>query len=273
MKKRTWLWGRQILSGCFILLFLAAVSSAAEWPTKTIIINCVTSVGGTIDMVVRAFVPEISNILGVPVIVVNMPGGGGGICAQNTYNAPNDGYTWQAQGGQLRVMTVLGYHDKPPKDWYCTPLAGYTCSIAVRADSPYKTFSDLVEAMKKNPGKIPLSGSYRSTSWAMSYELMKKVTGLGGLYVPYSGDPAVHVALLSGDIQFEMSTVMGQVELLKGGKIRALAHFDDKPIHIKGYGNIPAITDFLPALKPHLPFPAWASISLRADTPTNLVIN
>jgi tripartite-type tricarboxylate transporter receptor subunit TctC len=261
-----WL-GKLIMLSFIAFFHIQAVSSAAEWPTKAITINCVTPAGGLVDVAVRAFVPEISKILGVPVIVVNMPGGGGGICAQNTYAAPNDGYTWQAMGGQIRVMTVLGYHDKPPKDWYCLPIVGYTAAIAVRADSPYKTFPDLIEAMKKNPDKILLSGSYPSTSWGMGYELMKKVTGLGGRYVTYPGDPPTHVALLSGDLQFVMTGLGGQVELLKGGKIRALAHFHDKPIHIQGYGDIPAITDFLPAMKPYLPFPAWASVSLRADTP------
>ncbi len=261
------LFGGLILLGSFALLSFVAVSSAAEWPAKTITINCTTAVGGGVDMAARAFAPEISKILGVPIVVVNLPGGGGGICAQNTYAAPNDGYTWQAQGAQLRVMGVLGYHDKSPKEWYCIPLVGYTAAIIVKADSPYKTYPDLIEAIKKDPDKIPYSGSYRSTSWGINLDLIKKVTGLGGRYVPFSGTPPTHVALLSGDITYALTGIGEHAELLKGGKVRALAHFDDKPYHMKGYGDIPAITDFLPALKPHLPFPAWASLSLRADTP------
>jgi len=59
----------------------------------------------------------------------------------------------------------------------------------------------------------------------------------------------------------------GTCHALKGGKVRALAHFDDRPYRIEGYGDIPAITDFLPALRPYLPLPAWNSLSLRVDTP------
>lgn len=64
-----------------------------------------------------------------------------------------------------------------------------------------------------------------------------------------------------------MTGISEQAELLRGKKIRALAVFHDKPYPLKGYGDVPAITDFLPELKPHLPFPAWASISMRADIP------
>jgi tripartite-type tricarboxylate transporter receptor subunit TctC len=258
--------GKLMILSFFALLSFVEVCSAAEWPTKGITLNCTTAAGGGVDMAARAFAPEISKILGVPITVINLPGGGGGICAQNTYMAPNDGYTWQAQGAQLRVMGVLGYHDKSPKEWYCIPLYGYTAAIIVRSDSPYKTFPDLVDAIKKNPN-MPASASYPSTSWAINYELMKKVTGLGGRYVPYSGTPPTHVGLLTGDIVWAMTGVAEHASLLKGGKVRALAHFDDKPYKVEGYGEIPAITDFLPTLKSYLPLPAWNSLSLRVDTP------
>ena len=266
-KKDKWLSGRPILVGFFVLLSLTAVSAAQEWPKKAITVNSASSVGGSVDTASRAFAREMSQVLGVPITIINMPGGGGGIAAQNTYLAANDGYTWQAQGGQLRTVGVLGYHDKSPKEWYCMPLVGYTSAIIVRADSPYKTFRDLIEALKKDPDKIPCGAGYRSASWGINYELMKKVTGLGGRYVPYAGSSPTQVALLTGEIQFAVTGIGEHAELLKGGKVRALAHFEDKPYHVKGYGDIPAITDFLPVLKPYFPFPAWASFSLRGDTP------
>jgi tripartite-type tricarboxylate transporter receptor subunit TctC len=124
-----------------------------------------------------------------------------------------------------------------------------------------------MEALEKNPGNIPCGAGYPSASWAIYYQLMKKVTGLGGRYVTYPGSSPTHVALLAGEIQFAVTGIVEHAEFLKSGKVRALAHFGDKPYHVNGYGDIPAITDFVPAMKPFFPFPAWSSFSLRADTP------
>jgi tripartite-type tricarboxylate transporter receptor subunit TctC len=97
--------------------------------------------------------------------------------------------------------------------------------------------------------------------------IFKKATGLWGRYIPYGGGAPTLVALLSGDIQFTMNGVGEQAELLRGKKIRALAVFDNKSYYMKGYGEIPPITDFLPELKPYLPYPAWTSFSFRSNTP------
>jgi len=256
-----------ILLGSLILISSAPALAAETWPTRPITTINGSAVGGFTDLISRVFGNEMSKVLGVPIVATNVTGGGGGIAAHNVFVAPNDGYTWQVQGAQIRTMGVLGYHDSSPKDWYVVPLAGYLASIAVKEDSPYKTLSDLAEALRKNPNQITYGCSYPSSAWTIYMTVIKKAAGLRGRYVPYTGDSTTHVALLQGDIQFVMTGVGTQAELLKGKKIRSLAVFDNKPYTVKGYGEIPAITDFLPELKHYLPFPAWTSYSLRADVP------
>ncbi len=251
----------------FSLLPLTTALAAEEWPTRTITVINGSAVGGFVDIIARPFAHEMSKVLGVPIMVTSITGGGGGIAAQNVFQAPGDGYTWQAQGAQIRVMGVMGYHDSGSKDWYVLPLVGYLAAFVVKEDSPYKTFPDLLEAMKKNPDKIPFGCSYLSSGWGVMMGIFKKATGLWGRYIPYGGGAPTLVALLSGDIQFAMNGVGEQAELLRAKKIRALAVFHDKPYYLKGYGDIPAITDFLPELKPYLPHPAWTSFSLRSNTP------
>jgi tripartite-type tricarboxylate transporter receptor subunit TctC len=144
-----------IFLSSFALLPLAAALAAEEWPTRTITVINGSAVGGLADVIARPFAHEMSKVLGVPIVVTSITGGGGGIAAQNVFQAPNDGYTWQAQGAQIRVMGVMGYHTSGPKDWYVLPLVGYLAAFVVREDSPYKTFPDLLEALKKNPDKTP----------------------------------------------------------------------------------------------------------------------
>jgi tripartite-type tricarboxylate transporter receptor subunit TctC len=208
-----------------------------------------------------------SKVLGVPIVVVNMPGGGGGIAAENSFRAPNDGYTWHAQGSAFRTFAVMGLHTAAPKDWYCIPTITYIGAIAVREDSPYKTFPQLIEALKKEPGKIPFAASPLASCWRVSMEILRKTTGLTGRLVVYPGAATSLTALLSRDIEYVMCGIGEQAELLKGKKVRALAAFDYEPYKVEGYGTIPAITDYLPEVKKYLPYQGWSSISLRGDIP------
>jgi len=258
------------LLGIFFLLgspFMPQHAIAKDWPSKTITVDVGVTPGGFTDTSTRALVAEMSKTLGVPIVVVNMPGGGGGIAAENVFRVPNDGYTWHAQGSAFRTFAVMGLHASDPKDWYCVPTITYVGAIAVKEDSPYKTFPDLVEAMKKDPGKIPYAASPLASAWRISMEILRMATGLSGRLVVYPGAATSLVALLSGDIQFAMCGIGEQAELLKGKKIRALAAFNEKPYQLKGYGEIPSMTDYLPKLKSYLPYQGWSSISLRADIP------
>lgn len=244
-----------------------AFAQGREWPTKTISVVIGVAPGSILDVTTRAIAAEMSKLLEVPIVAVNAPGGGGGIAADTVFRAPNDGYTWHAQGSAFRNFAVMGLHSATPKEWYCLPTVTYVAAVSVRADSPYKTLPDLVEALKKEPGKIPYSASLPGTAYRLSMEIMRSATGLSGRFVSYPGAAAGQVATLSGDVQYLCSGIGEQAELLRGKKLRALAAFDTKPYHLKGYGDIPAITDFLPALKPHLPYQGWSSLSFRADTP------
>lgn len=251
----------------FTLLIAPQITAAIEWPAKTITIVCGTTPGGVTDVTTRSIAAEMAKILGVAIVVVNMPGGGGGVAAENVFRAPNDGYTWHTQGSGFRTFAVMGLHSAPPKEWYCIPTTTYVGAVSVKEDSPYKTFADLVEALKKEPGKIPFSASLPGTAWKISMEIMRQATGLSGRYVSYPGTSVGQVAVLTGDVQYVMSGIGEQAELLRGKKLRALATFNTKPYNLKGYGVIPAITDYLPELKKHLPYQGWSAITLRWDIP------
>jgi tripartite-type tricarboxylate transporter receptor subunit TctC len=248
-------------------LTLLPFATAKDWPTKSITVNVGVAAGGTTDTGTRVIVNEMSNLLGVPILVVNMPAGSGGIAFDNTFRKPNDGYTWTSHGTPLRTCGVMDFHRSAPKDWYALPTVTQIGAFAVREDSPYKTFPDLIEALKKNPGKIPYAASTPSTFLRVAMEIMRISTDLSGRFVPYMGSVPSQVALLSGDVQFVLTGIGEQAPLLRGKKIRCLAAFSDKPYFLKDYGEIPAVSDFLPQIKPYLPFTGLTTIALRADTP------
>lgn len=107
VKSISLLFGIFVLAGSLIMLPLV---EAKDWPTKPITVVVGMPPGGMASTTARVVVNEMSKILGVPIIVIDVGGGGGGIGAEKVFRAPNDGYTWYAQGTALESLGVMGFH-------------------------------------------------------------------------------------------------------------------------------------------------------------------
>ena len=259
-----WVFCMLILIGS---LMLVPFGAAQEWPTKTITLIYGGAAGSVGDLSTRIVVDEMSKILGVPIVVVNMPGAGGGIGVHHAFSQPADGYTWHSQGSAFRTFATMGTHPAKPTDWHVLSTVTFVTAISVRADSPYKTFPDLVAALKKNPGKIPYSAAMPGTAYRLAMEVMKGATGLSAKFVTYTGSAPSGLAVLTGDVEFCSLGVGETIELVRGKKLRPLTVFDTKPYNLEGFGEIPPITNYLPELKAHLPYQGWMMITMRADIP------
>lgn len=266
LKLLAWLCGMLVLLGSLVLLPLA-LEAAEKWPTRPITVVVHVAPGGGTDLATRALANEMSKTLGVPIVVQNILGGGGAVASKKVILEPPDGYTWLSAGSSWKNLGPMGLHDTNLKEWYCLPLIGVYGSIAVKEDSPYKTLRDVVEALKKSPGKVTCGASTPSSPWRVTMEIFNKATGLKLRYVPYTGSAPTHSALLAGEIDVCITALQEQVELLKGGKIRSLGVFLDQSYPLEGYKEIPAITGLVPELKPHFPLTFWFWFSLRADVP------
>jgi tripartite-type tricarboxylate transporter receptor subunit TctC len=259
-----WIFCMLILIGS---LMLVPFGAAQEWPTKTITLIYGGAAGSVGDLSTRIVVDEMSKILGVPIVVVNMPGAGGGIGVHHAFSQPADGYTWHSQGSAFRTFATMGTHPAKPTDWHVLITVTYVDTICVRADSPYKTFPDLAEAIRKNPGKIAYSAAMPGTAYRLAMEIMKGATGLSAKFVTYTGSAPSGLAVLNGDVAFCSLGIGEVVELVRGKKLRPLAVFDTQPYNLAGFGEIPAITNYLPELKTHLPYQGYMMITMRSDIP------
>jgi len=178
---------------------------------------------------------------------INKPGAIGAMAMDFVWSKPADGYWWMgatSYGGQLRIMG----HTKLVawKDWQYYRAAGSRGAFSVRADSPFKTLKDFVEAVRKNPGKYRVSNSGVGGSWHQQNEQFK--AALGGLKwqeVPYKGGAPGVLACLQGEVDVASSGLHEAIEFIRAGKMRNLAIFDDEPITLKdGTVLLPANTDF-----------------------------
>jgi tripartite-type tricarboxylate transporter receptor subunit TctC len=212
-----------------------------------------------------------SRILKQPVIVENKAGAGGGVGMSMAAKAKPDGYTVLMA---LSSISIVPEADKilERAPMYqlnqLVPIARFTADptvLAVRADSPWKTAKDFVEAARKAPGKIPYGSSGNYGTMHVPMEMLAANAGVKLLHVPYTGAGPAVLALLSSNVDAVSSgpsTVIGHV---KAGKIRVLATWGD--------ARHPALPD-IPTLKElgyDAQFSQWTGLFVPAGTPPDVI--
>lgn len=211
---------------------IAAATSAfgQAFPSKPITLICPWPPGGSTDLHLRKFGEIASKYLGQPVIVDNKPGGGGMIGPSNMAKlARPDGYTLS----QLPITAYRLPHQRKV-DWdalndftYIIGISGYTFGVVVKADSPFKTFQDLIAYAKANPGKLSYGSTGQGTSPHLLMEEVGMKTGATFLHAPFKGNADSTQALMGGHIMAQ-SDATGWGRHVDAGTFRLLVTFGEK---------------------------------------------
>jgi len=198
---------------------------AADYPTRPITMIIQMAAGGTSDIVARKLADLASKDLGQPIIPVNKPGGGGTIGVNEMIQSKADGYTIGCIS--LPTVAVIPHLRKLPYDplkdiSHICNFCPYDMGLVVRSDSPWKTFEDLIEYSKQNPGKLSYGTPGPGTINHLSVEMLMRHYNLKWKHVPFSGMAEGTTALLGGHIDLE-STPPGEVmQHIMAGKMRLL---------------------------------------------------
>ncbi len=256
-----------------ILCASAALPPVAQtdYPSKPVTMIVPFPPGGVADITARPLAEAMGRILKQPIVVENKAGAGGGVGMQYVARAKPDGYTVLLALSSISIIPeadkVLG-RDPMFQLNQLVPIARFTADptvLAVRADSPYKSAADLIEAARKAPGAIPYGSSGNYGTMHVPMEMLTGTTGTKMLHVPFTGAGPAVVALLGGQVEALStgpSSVIGQV---KGGKIRVLATW--------GETRHPAFPD-VPTLKElgyDAQFSQWTGLFVPAGTPEPVV--
>jgi tripartite-type tricarboxylate transporter receptor subunit TctC len=231
---------RLLLASCGAAALLAPLGASAQaFPNRPVTLVVPWPAGGSTDRHMRALAELASKHLGQNVIVENKPGGGGTIGPGTmAMNAKPDGYTIaQFPLGMLRIPHMQKMPWDPMKDFtYIVGISGYTFGFTVRADSPYKTFKDYIEAARKEPGKI----DYGSTGVGSSPHLLMEELAINAKvqlnHVPFKGNADLQQALLGGHVMAQ-SDATGWDKFVDGGQMRLLVTFGEK--RTKRWPNVP----------------------------------
>src|SRR4051812_7897663 len=219
----------------FAFAFAAALTASAQtdYPARTVTMVVPFPPGGVADITARPVAEAMTRILKQTVVVENKSGAGGGVGMQYVARAKPDGYTLLMALSSISIIPeadkVLG-RDPMYQLGQFIPIARFTADptvLAVRADSPYKSVKDLIDAAKQNPGTIPYGSSGNYGTMHVPMEMLDGAAGVKMLHVPFTGAGPAVVALLGGQVQALStgpSSIMGQY---KSGKVRVLATWGD----------------------------------------------
>lgn len=226
-----------------VLFVLVAQQSEAAYPEKPITVICPFSAGASYDMTSRAISNAVSKIIGQPVVVMNKVGGGTFLANAELSNASPDGYTLIINASSSLCLSP--HLRKAPFDpWKLTPIMAYgiyPMVVAVKADSPFKTFNDLLDYIKNKPGelKIATSGGPDVMDNLPLY-ILQSEKKLDFKFVPYEGGAPAAAAVIGGHVP-ALAGGGGAIVHIKDGKLRGLVSFTSQ--RLTGLPDIPTGKD------------------------------
>ena len=203
---------------------------AQAWPTRPITLIVPWPAGGSTDRHLRGLLALAAKHLGQNIIVENKPGGGGtSAVGTMALTAKPDGYTIaQFPLGMLRLPQMQKVQWNPLTDFsFIIGVTGYTFGVTVRADSPYKSFNDYIEAARKTPGKIDYGSTGIGTSPHLIMEELAENAKVDLVHVPFKGNADLTQALLGGHVMAQ-SDATGWDKYVDGGQMRLLVTFGEQ---------------------------------------------
>lgn len=205
----------------------AASVQAQEWkPSKPVRLLVGFAPGGSADLLARLVQTPLSESLGVPVVVENVPGAAGNIAADKVAKSAPDGYTiGMGAAGAMAVTHLLNPKGTPYKADDFTPIAMLATQpnvVIVGPNLPVKTLADFTAYVKKNPS-VTYGTSGVGTSNHLIAETMLHKLGVDMVHAPYKGATPVITDLMGGHIAMTVDNITTAASLVKAGKVKALA--------------------------------------------------
>jgi putative tricarboxylic transport membrane protein len=228
-----------------VIAILLSASAFAFRPTRPIEVVVHTGPGGGSDLLARAVagMMEKERLLPVRMQVVNKTGGGGAVAA--AYLAEKEGD--QNTIGFFTGVWLTGPLSSPEykvtlRD--LTPVARLVLEpalIAVKADAPYKTMADFIDAAKKNPGQLKQSGGSVTSRDNVVRQLLQKHTGARWAFISFPGGGERIAALLGGHVNMMVIEPAEAGEHIRAGNMRVLAQVSEA--RLPGFPNVPTLKE------------------------------
>ncbi len=259
------------LFGAALLALAGTAVAQGNWPDKPITMIVPFPPGGVADTVARPVAEALARELGQTVVVENRAGAGGATGMGAAARAPADGYTLLMSLSSISVLPeadkILGRKPQFTLDQF-KPIARFTADptvLVVRTDAPWQTLAEFVADLKTRPGKYNYGSSGNYGTMHVPMEMLKSSAGISITHIPYTGAGPAVLALLGGQVDALSTGPASVVAQIKAGKLRALAHWGDKPL-----ASMPEVPS-LKQLGQPVQFAQWSALFVPAGTPDAIV--
>ena len=255
-----------LAAGAAALPFVSRVGRAQAYPTRPVRIIVPFPAGQATDTVARLMGQSLSERLGQSVVIENRTGAGGNIGTEAVVRAPPDGYTLVLNGlsGAFNATLYKRLNFDFVRD--IAPVAaigGGPYVMVINPSVPAKTVPEFIAYAKANPAKMNMGSSGNGSVSHVFGELFKMTTGIDWLHVPNRGGYVPD--LLGGQTQVVFGTIAAMNQLIRDGKLRALAVTTAKRSPV--LPDVPAISEFVPGYDGS----QWYGIGAPKSTPAEIV--
>ena len=248
---------------------LSTAVQAQSWPQKPVKFIVPFAPGGATDIAARMLGEKLTQIWGQSVVIENRAGAGGALGAAEAARAAPDGYTLFFPSGSVmtanqHVYAKLSYD--PDRDFVpVTNVVSGPQVLVVPANSPYRTVKDLIDAARKDPGKLTFGHAGIASQTHLAAESFLYQAKVDGVSVPYKGEAPAIAALIAGEINFALTNLPAAIPHINGGRLRALG--------VTSLGEVPQLPGVPPVAKtvPGFENAGWFGIVAPAGTPKDIV--
>jgi tripartite-type tricarboxylate transporter receptor subunit TctC len=218
----------RIAGAAALLLSMQIAATAADdanYPNRPVRMLAASAAGGNPDVIARLLSAKLSEVFNNPFVVEDVPGVGGVLAANQTVEAPPDGYTLSLNDtGALAINLAMNPEVKYKlKDFTpITALATLPTVLVVKPAVPANTLAEFVALAKSKPGMMTFGSAGSGSIHQMTMVIFEQQAGIQLLHVPYRGGTGLVNALLTGEVDSGWSGISNVLSLIQTGKLRAL---------------------------------------------------
>jgi tripartite-type tricarboxylate transporter receptor subunit TctC len=259
---------RRLLAAMAATPFARSAMAQATWPERPVRVMVPYPPGGGADTTARIVYAKLSEELGQQFAIENRGGAGGTIAEEVVAKSSPDGYTILHDATAFSVNESL-YPTLPfdyRKDFDPVVLVGSVANILVCTPSvPVTTVADVIAFAKASPDGIDMASSGNGTLQHLLLEMFRFRTGIKINHVPYRGGGLAITDVMGGQVKFVFSNGSAVVGLIKGGKVKAIAHTGKG--RLASLPDIPAMSDTIPGFEGY----DWNGVLVPHATPAPIV--
>lgn len=257
---------KRLFATLLVLLAGAAAAAADTYPSRTVKLLCWTTAGAPLDVMMRQLGKQLAELFGQSVVVENRAGGSGVAAMASLMNQPADGYNVLSTTSSMSFTMATGRIAFGPQNFIVLPaIQAEPSAVAVRADSRFKTLTQLVEYLRDHPDKLTVGGFSAAGFHQFVFYRLQQEGKFKADWIPFKGGQEAGLALLGGHIDVAVITPSSALAQIQNGDLRLLAissaqrdeYFPDIPtFKEQGFDVVETI---------------WRGVMVKAGTPQAVI--